>query len=336
MAEQRGLGEFELIARYLAPLAANAPGAHGLRDDAATITPQPGCDLVVTTDAMMEGIHFLKSDGAERIARKLLRVNLSDLAAKGAEPIGYQMILGLPAPIDEDWLARFAAGLAQDQKAFGFPLYGGDTTRSPSGLMLAVTAFGSVPAGEMLGRGGGRIGDDLYVTGSIGDAALGLEVKLNKRIFSSAAMMMFDSRLHLPSPRLAFGQGLRGLAHAAMDISDGLIQDAGHIAVASGLRIVIEAEAVPLSLPARGVLADDPSLIDAILGGGDDYELLFTAAPEDASAIRRLSQTVGLAATRIGRLEAGEGVVVLDPAGQPMSLQRVGFQHFGGPVDKGG
>lgn len=333
MAEREGLGEFELIARYLAPLAAAAPGAFGLRDDAATITPPAGSDLVVTTDAMVEGIHFLKSDGPERIARKLLRVNLSDLAAKGAVPIGYQLILGLPTPLDEDWLARFAAGLAQDQQAFNFPLYGGDTTRSPSGLLLGVTAFGYVPGGQMLRRNGAQAGDDLYVTGSIGDAALGLEVKLNHRIFSSAAMMMFDSRLHLPTPRLAFGHGLIGHAHAALDVSDGLVQDAGHIASASGLKVVIDADSVPLSLAARSALADDPDLLKAILTGGDDYELLFTAAPDNAAAISELSRRVGLAATKIGRLEAGAGVEVRDRAGQLVRLPKSGFQHFGGPVE---
>src|SRR5690606_10255404 len=219
MAGRDSLGEFELIARYLAPLTLDTPGAYGLRDDAAIIRAPAGHDLVVTTDAMIEGIHFLKADGAERIARKLLRVNLSDLAAKGAEPIGYQLVLGLPQPVDEAWIAAFAAGLAMDQKAFGCPLHGGDTTRSPAGMMLAITAFGSVPAGQILRRGGAVPGDELYVTGSIGDAALGLEAKLSRRLFSGASAMFFDARLHLPTPRLAFGAGLRGLAHAAMDVS---------------------------------------------------------------------------------------------------------------------
>lgn len=327
-----GLGEFELISRFLAPLAAEAEGAFGLLDDAAVITPPVGTDLVVTSDAMVEGIHFLKSDGPVRIARKLLRVNLSDLAAKGAVPIGYQLVLGLPAPVDPVWLGSFTQGLAQDQKQFAFPLYGGDTIRSPAGLMLAVTAFGSVPHGTMLRRDGARAGDDLYVTGSIGDAALGLETKLNQRLFPSASMMVFDSRLHLPSPRLAFGQGLRGIASAALDVSDGLVQDAGHMA-AVGLRARIESGSVPLSLAARGAVADDPQLMTTILTGGDDYELLFAAPAGAAGAIAGLSRQVGLAATRIGRFEAGEGVTVVDHDGKPMPLSRQGFQHFGGSVE---
>ncbi|HLT79232.1 MAG TPA: thiamine-phosphate kinase [Ferrovibrio sp.] len=332
MAGQESLGEFELIARYLAPLASSVPGAYGLRDDAAIIRAPAGHDIVVTTDAMIEGVHFLKSDGAQRIARKLLRVNLSDLAAKGAEPIGYQLVLGLPVPLDEAWLEAFTAGLAMDQKAFNCPLHGGDTTRSPSGITLAITAFGAVPTGQMLRRGGAVAGDDLYVTGSIGDAALGLEAKLNGRLFSSAAAMVFDARLHLPSPRLAFGAGLRNLAHAAMDISDGLVQDVGHIAAASGLRAVLNADSVPLSQAARQALADAPELLSVILGGGDDYELVFSAPPAAADRLRDLSKLTRLNVTKIGYLEPGHGVGVLDSAGRPVQLEHGGFQHFAGPA----
>jgi thiamine-monophosphate kinase len=330
MPGRPGPGEFDLIARYLAPLSAAAPGAFGLRDDAAVVPVPPGEDLVVTTDAMIEGVHFLASDGPERIARKLLRVNLSDLAAKGARPIGYQLILGLPGGPDEDWLSRFCDGLRRDQDAFGLPLYGGDTVRSPAGITLGVTAFGSLPAGTMLRRSGAQAGDDLYVTGSIGDAALGLETKLHHRLFSSASMMFFDARLHLPTPRLAMGQALRGLAHAAMDVSDGLVQDAGHIATESGLQAAIEAAAVPLSLATRQAVQEDPALLDVALTGGDDYELLFAASPQQAAEVAALSRSVGLAATRIGRLVAGEGVIVKDEYGNALKLARMGYQHFGG------
>lgn len=330
MAGQR-LGEFELIARYFAPLAAGAPGALGLRDDAAVIPVPPGEDLVVTTDAMLEGVHFLIKDGPARIARKLLRVNVSDLAAKGAKPVGYQLAIALPEHLaNDEWLSAFCDGLAQDQKTFGIALYGGDTVRSPDRLMLNVTAFGSVPTGAMLRRDHGQAGDGLYVTGSIGDAALGLEVKLNHRLFSSAAMMFFDSRLHLPTPRLAFGQGLRGLASAAMDVSDGLVQDAGHVAAASGVRIVINAEAVPLSLATRQAVAEDRDLLIPVLTGGEDYELLFTAPPRAEAQIMALSRQAGLAVTRIGNLEPGTGVAVVDSSGQPIRLSQGGFQHFGG------
>jgi thiamine-monophosphate kinase len=330
MPAQTGLGEFDLIARYLAPLSAAAPGAFNLRDDAALVPVPPGEELVVTTDAMIEGVHFLAKDGAERIARKLLRVNLSDLAAKGAKPIGYQLLLGLPGTPDETWLSQFCSGLRRDQEAFGFPLYGGDTVRSPGGITLGVTAFGSLPAGSMLRRSGAQAGDDLYVTGSIGDAALGLETKLNHRLFSSAAMLFFDSRLHIPTPRLALGQGLRGLAHAALDVSDGLVQDAGHLAAQSNLMAVIEAADVPLSLATRQAVQDDADLLDVVLTGGDDYELLFAASPSRTSQIAALSRSVGLAATRIGRLDAGQGVMVQDQSGSPLTFNRTGFQHFGG------
>lgn len=324
-----GPGEFTLIARYLAPLTASAPGAFGLQDDAAVLSVPTGQDLVVTTDAMIEGIHFLKSDGAPSVARKLLRVNLSDLAAKGAVPLGYQLVLGLPAPLDEGWLSDFSAGLAQDQKAFGFPLYGGDTVQNPDRIMLAVTAFGCVSTGTMLPRSGARIGDHIYVSGSIGDAALALETKLHHRLFPSASMMMFDSRLHLPIPRLALGQGLRGIANAALDVSDGLIQDAGHLADTAGVRIVLQADAVPLSLAAKGALADDPDLMETILTGGDDYEILFAAPPEAAGAIAQLARKLQLAVTRIGHVEAGDGVLVSGRDGQPLTLAKGGFQHFG-------
>ena len=332
MAGPSSLGEFDLIARYLAPLSQGAPGSFNLTDDAATVAVPAGRDLVITTDAMVEGIHFLAKDGPERIARKLLRVNLSDLAAKGATPVGYQLVLGLPA-VDEDWLASFCAGLAQEQAAFGIILHGGDTVRSPDRILLSVTAFGHVPSGGMIRRSGAQSGDDLYVTGSIGDAALGLEVKLNHRLFSSAAMLMFDSRLHLPAPRIAFGQGLLGVATAAMDVSDGLVQDAGHLASASGLQAVIRADAIPLSLAARQAVADDPQLLPTVLTGGDDYELLFTVPQAAGERLLALSRTIGLAVTRIGHLQPGTGVVVLDGQGQPLKLDKGGFQHFAAGVD---
>jgi thiamine-monophosphate kinase len=332
MAGPSSLGEFDLIARYLAPLSQGVSGSFNLTDDAATVSVPAGCELVVTTDAMIEGIHFLAKDGPERIARKLLRVNLSDLAAKGAKPVGYQLVLGLPG-VDEDWLARFCAGLAQEQAAFGIVLHGGDTVRSPDRIVLSVTAFGHVPVGGMIRRGGAQAGEGLYVTGSIGDAALGLEVKLNHRLFSSAAMLVFDSRLHLPTPRVAFGQALKGIASAAMDVSDGLVQDAGHLAATSGLQAIIQVDAVPLSLATRQAILDDPRLLPVILTGGEDYELLFSIPPSAADRLAELSKSAGLAVTRIGQLQSGSGVTVVDARGQPLPLDKDGFQHFGAGVD---
>lgn len=322
------LGEFELIARYLAPLSAGIPGAFGLQDDAATVALPPGQDLVVTTDAMIEGVHFLLADGPARIAQKLLRVNLSDLAAKGAAPLGYQMILGFPQAPEAAWIAAFANGLAADQRTFGIVLTGGDTVRSPGGLTLGITAFGTVPQGTMLRRAGSQPGDDIWVSGTIGDAALALMAKLEGRRFSDEAQQYFDERLELPVPRLALGQALRGFAHAAMDVSDGLAQDAGHLARAGSVAFVIDAAAVPLSEPAKAAVASEPALLPRLLTGGDDYELLFTARPSHREAIAGLASAQDVALTRIGRVAVGQGVEIRGEDGRPLSLAHAGYQHF--------
>jgi thiamine-monophosphate kinase len=324
-------GEFELIARYFAPLAAAAPGAFGLGNDAATLDPEPGHSLVVTTDAMVEGVHFLPGDPADLVARKLLRVNLSDLAAMGARPAGYVLTLALPPHVDEPWIAAFAEGLRSDQAAFGIDLLGGDTVRTPGALTMTLTALGQMPMGTALTRSGAHAGDQVYVSGTVGDGALGLKALRGElRGIGEADRVALVERYHLPRPRLALGQALadRRLATAALDVSDGLVADLGHIAAGSGLAARIEAGAVPLSAAARTALDRDRGLREAILTGGDDYELLFTASPALAPAIAALAGTLGLPLTRIGAMAAGSGVRAVDETGTAIPLTKAGWTHI--------
>lgn len=326
----RGLPpEFQLIAEIFAPLAADRPGAFGLTDDAAAIEPLPGRRLIVTVDAIVEGVHFLPGDPPADIARKLLRVNLSDLAAMGARPIGYVMATVLPATLERAWLEDFAAGLAQDQKRFGVGLYGGDTAATPGPMTLSLTAFGDAEPGRELRRSGARPGDRIWVSGTIGDGALGLKVLrggLNGMSVDGQAYLA--GRYRVPTPRVELGQGLVGLASGAIDISDGLAADLGHVCETSGVRGVVEAALVPLSEPARQALAAAPACRADVLGGGDDYELLFTAPPAATDRIAALGRSLGVSVTEIGRIEAGTGVSILDEAGREIAPESPGFRHF--------
>jgi len=326
------LGEFDLIDRYFAPLAAGAPGAFGLRNDAALLDPAPGHSVVVTTDAIVAGVHFLPGDQAGLVARKLLRINLSDLAAMGAKARSYVLAMALSPELDEAWVVAFVEGLRADQDEFGIVLLGGDTVRTPGPLTLALTAFGEVPKGAVLTRSGARVGDDIYVSGTIGDGALGLKVARGELADLAAAdRAELVDRYHVPRPRLALGQALvatGGLATAALDVSDGLVADLGHMAAGADLAAEIEAVAVPLSAPARLALHGDAVLREAILCGGDDYELLFTAPPGAAAAVAALAIEVALPLTRIGRMAAGTGVRVVDEAGAPITLEKAGWSHF--------
>ena len=249
------------------------PAALQLEDDAALLDPPAGMTLVLTKDAMVAGVHFLADDPPGEIAQKLLRVNLSDLAAMGAAPVGYLLALARAKALTDDWLAEFCAGLAADQRTFGIGLLGGDTVSTPGPLTLSLTALGEVPKGQALRRRGARPGDDLWVSGALGDAALGLLVLQGKLEPPVAARHHLIERYRLPQPRLALGQALRGLAHAAIDISDGLLADLGHILETSGIGAELWADQLPLSAAAREL----PGARDAALAGGDDYELLFTA-----------------------------------------------------------
>jgi thiamine-monophosphate kinase len=308
--------EFSLIAKYFRPLA--GPGSLDLRDDAALLTPPAGRDLVLTADAMVAGVHFLPGDPPDLIGRKLLRVNLSDLAAKGATPLGYLMTVSTPRDTPEAWFAGFAAGLAQDQAEFGVTLLGGDTTSTPGPISLSLTIIGHVAPGMAVHRFGAREGDGIWVTGSIGDGALGLAVATG-RLHDPTGYLL--GRYRLPQPRV--GMAIGGVASAGMDVSDGLVQDLGHICRASGLGAVIEAALVPLSAQARACGA---AWTETCLTGGDDYELLLAVPPGRETALAALP---GVAVTRIGVFHAGPAhVTVRGESGEPLALAKGGWSHF--------
>ena len=318
--------EFALIAQLFAPLA-EAPGAFGLTDDVALLPARAGHDLVVTTDALVEGMHFLSNDPPGSVAKKALRVNLSDLAAKGAEPAGYLLALSLPARIGMIWLEGFAKGLGEDQKTFAVPLLGGDTTATPGPLMLAVTALGHVPAGTMIRRAGAKAGDGVYVSGTIGDAGGGLALlKGEGADIGEHDGGLLIERYRLPSPRLALGRALRGVASAALDVSDGLIADLSHIAEVSRVRIVVEAGRVPRSSALRALWGDSPEAVVCAATAGDDYEIAFTASTE--GKVVEAAKLGGVAVARIGRVDEGSGVALLDSNGREIQVARAGFTHF--------
>ena len=336
MGKRRKIGEFAIIERYFAPLAAGAPGALGLLDDAALLTLETGQTMVVTTDTLIAGVHFRLVDTPEDIAAKVLRVNLSDLAAMGATPIGYTLSAALTDIVDEDWLARFTRSLASDQARYAINLVGGDTVATPGPLSFGVTAFGRVDAGRELRRSSARPGDLIYVSGTIGDAALGLMALRGELADIDAALSEFLIDRYLrPRPRIELGRRLVGQAHAAADISDGLVADLGHITRASGLDATIEAFRAPLSPAARAVLAVDPAFMSIVLTGGDDYELVFTAPPRTASPLSRLANEMGITLTRVGSIAEeddsernGGRVRVVDAAGREMALADGGYRHF--------
>jgi thiamine-monophosphate kinase len=321
-------GEFALIAELFAPLA-EAPGAFGLLDDAAIVAAPPGRDLVVTTDALVEGIHFFATDPPDMIARKALRVNLSDLAAKGATPLGYLMALCLPPHLDMPRLRAFALGLAEDQRFYGVSLLGGDTSATPGPLTIAITAFGSLPAGAMLRRAGARPGDLVFVAGTIGEAGGGLAcLKGEGDALGLKDRERLIRRFRLPEPRLALGASLPGIASACLDVSDGLLADLGHIAQTSGVRVEIEARRIPLS-PA--LIALWPEAQDRLLRAatvGDDYELAFTAPASAREAVFAAGAAAATPVTEIGRVLEGAGVALLDPQGRELPVSRAGFTHF--------
>jgi len=321
--------EFDLIARYFAPLTKGFPGAFALGDDAAVIHPEPGRDIVATADTMVADVHFLNSDPPAFIARKLLRVNLSDLAAMGARPRHYLLTLALPKGTDSEWVAGFAAGLAEDQELYGITLAGGDTVATSGPATLTLAALGDVPAGKALRRSGAQKGDRIYVTGTLGDGALGLAVLQGSLAHLSKvhAAQLVD-QYHLPRPRLAIGRKLIGCAHAAIDISDGLVADLGHVAGQSGFGATVEAARLPLSAATTAALEKDSDLFAAVLGGGDDYELLFTAAQEKEKELASLAACEGVKITCIGRIEGADGVRVLDAQGAEIPVKCTGYRHF--------
>jgi thiamine-monophosphate kinase len=327
-----GLGEFGRIGRFFAPLA--GPGGLGLKDDAALIDCAPGHRLVVTVDAIVEGVHYLPDDPPDLVARKLLRVNLSDLAAMGARPLHYLLATALPATLGDDWVARFAAGLAEDQARFGVDLLGGDSVATSGPAVLSLTAIGEVVAGAEIRRGGARPGDRVWVSGTIGDAFLGLKVlRGGYPALAPADRTFLARRFQLPEPRTALGPRLAGIAHAMCDVSDGLLADLGHICDASETGATVALAALPLSPAARLLVAGEPDLPARLAAAGDDYELLFTAPPDAEEAIGRLATEFGLPITAIGIIgpsagDDGEGVRLIDASGNAIPVAAAGYRHF--------
>lgn len=323
------IDEHALIARYFRPLATD-PAALDLRDDAAVLSPPAGCDLVLTKDGIAEGIHFLPGESGDAVARKALRVNLSDLAAKGADPLGYLVLLALPPDWTEDWVARFAEGLAADQAEFGIALYGGDTIRAPT-LVISVAALGLVPHGEAVRRSGAVPGDVVFVSGTIGEGALGLLAARGELdLLGEDERARLVARYRQPQPRVALAPALRAQAHAAIDISDGLAGDLDKLCQVSGVSAEVNVERIPLSPAARAAIASDPALLDRCLAGGDDYEILCAVAPERALRFEEEAMAAGVPVHAIGTIVEGAGPArFTGPDGSVRLLARRSFSHTG-------
>lgn len=322
--------EHELIARFFRPLAGR-PGTFDLTDDAASLTPPEGCDLVVTKDGIAEGFHFLPGETAGNVARKALRVNLSDLAAKGAAPLGYLMLLGLAEAWEEEWLAEFTAALGEDQKRYGIDLLGGDTIRAP-GLLVSITAIGTVPAGRMVRRDGATAGDLLYVSGTVGDAALGLLVaQRDERLegLPREAADHLEHRYRQPQPRNALASVLIDHANAALDVSDGLAGDLDKLCAASGVGARVELDEVPLSGAAKAAVALDSAMLERCVTGGDDYEILCAVSEEGQGAFEADARAAGVAVTAIGHFVKGAGPAEFVRGGAASGFARRAFSHTG-------
>jgi thiamine-monophosphate kinase len=329
--KQPASGEDSLIARYFKPLATD-PGAFDLDDDAAILKAQ-GDDIVVTTDAIVEGVHFLSDDPADTVARKALRVNLSDLAAKGATPAGFVLTLALRS-VDDGWLTPFACGLGEDASLFGCPLLGGDTVSTPGPLMISITAFGRLPPGKMVHRSGAKPGDRVAVTGTIGDATLGLDILEGGPVATAVAKdararETLVGRYRVPQPRNALARAVRDHASAAMDVSDGLAGDLAKLCAASRVSAVIDAPSIPLSAPAAVLLGRGAVGIDKIVSGGDDYEILCAIPENRFEAFAHAAAIAGVAVTSIGTVIAGEADPrFLDGEGNEIALPRLSYSHF--------
>ena len=315
------LGEFDLIARFFTRPARRA--VQGVGDDCALLALAPGMQLATSCDMLVDGRHFLPTVAPEHLGHKALAVNLSDLAACGARPLACLLALALPRA-DEAWLAGFARGLFALADAHGCELVGGDTTQGP--LNICITVFGEVPAGAALLRSGARAGDELYVSGTLGDARLALEGFRDKVALADDAFAAARMAIKQPQPRVTLGLTLRSVATSAIDVSDGLLGDLGHVLQCSAVGAVVEADAVPRS----AVLASQPLPVqrECTLAGGDDYELLFTAAPARADAVRQAARQAGVAVTRIGRITAEPGLQLIDGSGRPVAPGFAGFDHF--------
>lgn len=321
-------GEFELIDRIFAPLARDLPGAFDLKDDVATLEPRHGHELVLKVDSTIESVHFLCDDPPGTVAQKALRRPLSDLAAKGTTPAVYLLALALPATVSGGWIEKFAEGLGVDQTRFGIALTGGETKKIPGALTITVTMLGWVPTGRLLRRNGAKPGDDVWVTGSLGGAAGGLSLLKNEAVLQDAAARdRLVRRFRVPEPRIEFGKSLRGIASAAIDVSDGLLADVGHVADVSGTKIQISLDRVPICQELRAMWQTEAEL--RAISGGDDYEIAFTAPTSVAEAITAAARQTHTPVTRIGRVVDGPGgISLLDSTGRNVCPVRRGYTHF--------
>ena len=320
--------EDRLIARFFKPLATH-PGALGLSDDAAFLTPPAGYDLVLTTDAIVGGVHFFPEDAAHTVAGRALRVNLSDLAAKGARPLGFLLSLALPREIGEQWLEGFAQGLRADADLFGCPLFGGDTDRTQGPIVVSIAMFGTVPEGTMVRRAGAKAGDRVFVTGTIGDAALGVMIRNGKGWkLDELQRQHLLSRYLVPQPRNALAEAVRNHASAAMDVSDGLVGDFAKLCRVSGVAADIDVSRVPLSEAARAVIAANPDAVESVLTGGDDYEIICTVPPAKAGSFHAAARAANVAVSEIGEIKGGEGARFIAADGRALTFKRASFTHF--------
>lgn len=315
------MDEFAIIEKYFRPLARRAKGSLQLASDTAFYVPPKGETLILTADAMVEGVHFLPSENPQTVARRLLRVNLSDLAAAGAKPQGYLLSL-IGGKISPAWLRRFAAGLTADQKRFGIALYGGDTASGSKTLCLSLTAFGTAPSGKSLTRGGAKPGDLVCVSGVIGDGWLGLQAARQRR--KSKAL----TRYLLPEPRLALGRALLGVASAAADVSDGLVADVGHILEASGVGATLALDRVPLSRQGRAYAGGSAARKLQLCAGGDDYELAFTIPRRNLRRLSLISKRLKLPIAVVGEISARRGLKVVNGKGLQVPVRASGYRHF--------
>ncbi len=328
MARDDMSAEDHLIARFFKPLASH-PGALGLSDDAAFLTPPPGCDLVLKADAIIGGVHFFPDDAAHTVASKALRVNLSDLAAKGARPLGFLLSLAIPKDVGENWLAGFAEGLRGDAVLFGCPLFGGDTDRTPGPITISIAMFGTVPEGTMVRRAGAMHGDRVFVSGTIGDAALGVMVRGGKTWkLSEAHRKHLLSRYLLPQPRNALAEAVRTHATAAMDISDGFVGDFAKLCRVSGVSAGIDVARIPMSDAAKAVIAGDPGVLETAITGGDDYEVVCTVPAAKADSFRTAAKAAQVAVSEVGEVRAGKDVRFLAADGHALTFKRASFSHF--------
>ena len=332
MPQPGASAEDDLIATYFRPIATH-PGAFGLTDDAAAITPPPGCDLVLKTDGIISGVHFFPDDPPDAVARKALRINLSDLAAKGATPLGFLLSIGLPAGLPAGWIKSFAEGLGEDAEYYGCPLLGGDTDKSPGAITVYIMALGAVPHGRMVRRSGARPGDVVVATGTIGDAALALKLRQDadaaRRWGLDAAMAAhLRGRYLLPQPRNGIAEALRRHASAAMDVSDGLAGDLAKLVRVSGVAAEVTVGDVPLSPAAQRAVAREPALMETVLTGGDDFEVIATVAPDHLNDLRSEAAVADVTVTPIGIITAGAGTQFRDAEGRALAFRRPSYSHF--------